>query len=144
VKLRRTAVALVLVALALPAAGEDADESSSIAQFIDYAAAWCALGDVTGCAIAEELAPLPAALAEAAALCRQSDQAACMTAWDIRRDYWIGFGRLPVEPDMLPGPDGAPPARPIWDQPDPGPWFPAPCDAFMPACGYFGDPTNPG
>lgn len=139
---RRAAVAVLLLALAPPAAGEEARDSG-IGQFIDYAAAWCARGDATGCTIADELPPVRAALVDAAARCSRGDQDGCRTAWSIRESFWVRFGRLPVQPDMLPGPDGTPPARPLWDQPDPGPWFPAPCQALMPECGYFGDPANP-
>lgn len=140
---RRAAVALLLVTLAPPAAGEKAG-ASPIGKFIDYAAAWCALGDETRCTIAGELAPMPDALDDAAERCTRGDEDGCRTAWSIRESFWVHFGRLSVQPDMLPGPDGAPPARPIWEQPDPGPWTPAPCDAFIPECGYFGDPANPG
>lgn len=147
-----TAAALNIVALPAMAGGDATDPTASlavdadpmafsIARFIPYAQWWCDSGDATGCEIAQTLAPLPAALAAAAELCLEGDEKSCLEAEGIRRSFWHSYGSLSIQPDMLPGPDGEPPARPYWDQPAPDATT-YHCDAFTPECGYFGDMRN--
>lgn len=139
----RVTFALLMAILALPALA-DGRQTAQINAFIIYARSWCEAGNERGCTIMQELLPMSATLAESAADCADGDIDACLTARSIRRYFYVTYTRLPLAPDMVTGPDGSPPTRPIWDQPDPGPWFPANCSAFLPECGYFGDPTNPG
>ncbi|MBW7922698.1 MAG: hypothetical protein H3C51_11430 [Rubellimicrobium sp.] len=141
---RVVAVAFMLAAPQVQA-GDNAPADGFAAEmvwFAQYAQGWCALGDARGCEIAGDAGALAATVAARAPSCAAGDRDACDAAWAARRAFWERYGRQPVEPDMMPGPNGEPPARAIWDQPAPvEPPETAACQAFIPRCGFFGDPA---
>lgn len=136
------AAAACLVFVASVTQARDAVSADRIEEFARYAQHWCARGDAVGCRIAERMEALAVDLATAAPSCAEGVFDACLDAQVARREFWTGYGRLHLQPDMLPGPNGEPPLRPIWDQPaaDEPPVF-SPCDALRPECGFFGDPA---
>lgn len=139
--MRRFALVCTLI-MAAPLARAGDGAADGFGGFAQYAQDWCERGDAEGCRAAARVQQLGADLATAAPLCAAGDYDACLSAQSARREFWTLYGRLPVRTDMLPGPNGEPPARPIWDQPaaDEPPVF-NPCDALRPECGFFGDPA---
>jgi len=129
---------LMLSALAGGAAAGDPEAEEAMVRFIPYAQYWCGRGDAQGCEIAGTLTIAAGALAGHAARCRAGSADACLEAQSLRRGFWMAYGRLPVQPDMTEGPNGEPPARPLWDQPPSEGPATRDCQAFTPECGFFG------